>query len=100
MAHPNPNAPDSLERQKAEALFAQGKRLQALPLLEDLVQKNPRDDEMMVELAAALVDHALTLTDQKAAAEERFRAKDLVRSRRAGLAWATNARRGGSRYRS
>jgi len=40
MAHPNPNAPDSLERQKAEALFAQGKRLQALPLLEDLVQKN------------------------------------------------------------
>src|SRR5215469_3184078 len=78
MAHPNPNAPDSLERQKAEALFAQGKRLQALPLLEDLVQKNPRDDAMLVELAAALVDHALTLTDQKAAAEERFRAKDLV----------------------
>src|SRR5260370_32987220 len=78
MAQANPDASDQLERQKAEALFAQGKRLEALPLLEDLVRKNPNDNELLVELAAALVDHALTLTDQNAAAKERFRAKDLV----------------------
>ena len=80
MAQPNPNASDQIERKKAEALFAQGKRLEALPLLEDLVLKNPKDDEMLVALAAALVDHALTLTDQDAAAKERFRARDLVQT--------------------
>jgi tetratricopeptide (TPR) repeat protein len=72
MAQTNPDVSDQTERQKAEALFAQGKRL------EDLVRKNPNDNELPVELAAALVDHALTLTDQKAAARERFRARDLV----------------------
>jgi tetratricopeptide (TPR) repeat protein len=80
MAQPNPAASIQAERQKAAVLFAQGKRLQALPLLEDLVQKNPRDDELLVELAAALVDHALTLSDQDAAAKERFRARDLVQN--------------------
>jgi tetratricopeptide (TPR) repeat protein len=78
MAQANPDASDQAERQKAEALFAQGKRLEALPLLEDLVPKNPNDNELLVELAAALVDHALTLTDKDAAAKERFRARDLV----------------------
>jgi len=78
MAQPNPDASDQAERQKAEALSAQGKRLEALPLLEDLVRKNQSDNEILVELAAALVDHALTLTDKDAAAKERFRAKDLV----------------------
>jgi tetratricopeptide (TPR) repeat protein len=77
IAQPNPVS-DQAERQKAEALFAQGKRLEALALLEDLVRKNPRDDEMLVELVTALVDHAATLTDQDAAAKERFRARDLV----------------------
>ena len=33
---------------------------------------------MLVELAAALVDHALTLSDPDVAARERFRARDLV----------------------
>lgn len=80
IAQANPDGSDQTERQKAEALFAQGKRLEALPILEDLVQKNPRDDEALVELAAALVDHALTLTDQDAAAKERFRARDLVQN--------------------
>jgi tetratricopeptide (TPR) repeat protein len=78
VAQPNPDSSDQVERQKAEALFAQGKRLEALPLLEDLAQKNPSDNEILVELAAALVDHALTLTAKDAAAKERFRAKDLV----------------------
>src|SRR5260370_4772848 len=78
IAQPNPDASDQTERQKAATLFAQGKRLEALPLLEDLAQKDPSDNEILVELAAALVDHALTLTDKDAAAKERFRARDLV----------------------
>jgi len=66
------------KRQQALDLFAEGKRLQALPLLEDLVKANPKDDEALVALAASLVDHAVTLTDEKAAAAERFRARDLL----------------------
>jgi Tfp pilus assembly protein PilF len=66
------------KRQLALDLFAQGKRLQALPMLEDLVKANPKDDEALVALAASLVDHAVTLTDEKAAAAERFRARDLL----------------------
>lgn len=75
---PNPNAPDQAQRQKAIALFNQGKRLEALPLLEELAQKDPKDSEVLVALAASLVDHAATLTDPDAAAKERFRARDLV----------------------
>src|SRR5215475_8014800 len=66
------------KRRQAMQLFEQGKRLEALPLLEDLVQKNPKDDELLVALAASLVRHAATLTDPQAAARERFRAKSLV----------------------
>ena len=65
-------------RQTAIALFNQGKRLEALPLFEELVQKNAQDPELLVDLAACLIDHAQTLTDQQAAAKERFRARDLV----------------------
>lgn len=66
------------ERQKASDLFEQGKRLEALPLLEDLVRSNPKDDEMLVALAASLVDHAATLSDQETAGKERLRARDLL----------------------
>ncbi len=72
------DAADQAKRQAALALFAQGKRLEALPLLEELVEKSPEDPELLVALAASLVDHAATLTDQEAAAKERFRARDLV----------------------
>jgi tetratricopeptide (TPR) repeat protein len=71
-------ATDQAKRQKAVALFAQGRRLEALPLLEELVQKPPQDAELLVALAASLIDHAATLTDPQAATKERFRAKDLV----------------------
>jgi tetratricopeptide (TPR) repeat protein len=77
-AQASADAADQAERQKAAALFEQGKRLEALPLLEELVRKNPQDAELLVDLAASLIDHAATLTDQRAAAKERFRAKDLV----------------------
>jgi tetratricopeptide (TPR) repeat protein len=66
------------KRQQAVQLLEQGKRLEALPLLEELVQQHPKDDEMLVYLAASLVRHAATLTDQQAAAKERFRARNLV----------------------
>lgn len=78
IAQPNPDASDQVERRNAEALFTQGNRLEALPLLEDLVKKNPNDNEMLVDLAAALIDHAGTLADQDAAARERARARDLL----------------------
>lgn len=66
------------KRRQAIELFEQDKSLEALPLLEELVQKNPKDDEVLVALAASLVRHAATLTDQQAAAQERLRAKNLV----------------------
>ena len=77
-AQQSPGASAQAERQKADELFAKGKRLEALPLLEDLVRKNPKDDAMLVELAAVLIDHAATLNDRDAAAAERFRARDLL----------------------
>jgi Flp pilus assembly protein TadD len=77
-AQVKPDASDQEKRQQAVMLFSQGKRLEALPLLEELVQKNPRDAELLVALGASLIDHAATLTDQDAAAKERFRARDLV----------------------
>lgn len=71
-------ASDQPKRQTALSLFNEGKRLQALPLLEDLAQKDPKDSEVLVALAASLVEHAATLTDPDAAAKERFRARDLL----------------------
>jgi len=73
------DASNLVKRQRAMALFNEGKRLEALPLLEDLAQKDPKDSEVLVALAASLVEHAATLTDADAAARERFRAKDLLR---------------------
>lgn len=65
-------------RQRAITLFNQGKRLEALPLLEDLARKDPKDSEVLVALAASLVDQAATVADASAAAKERFRARDLL----------------------
>jgi Tfp pilus assembly protein PilF len=73
-----PDAAYQAKRQKAADLFNQGKRLEALPLLEELVKANPKDDEMLVALAACLVDHAATLNDPQAAGKERLRARDLL----------------------
>jgi tetratricopeptide (TPR) repeat protein len=69
---------DQPTRQKVLALFAEGKRLDALPLLEVLAQKNPQDSDVLVALAASLVEHAATLTGANQAAQERFRARDLI----------------------
>jgi tetratricopeptide (TPR) repeat protein len=69
---------DQAKRQQALAFFAEGKRLDALPLLEDLAQKNPQDSDVLVALAASLVEHAATLADANQAAKDRFRARDLL----------------------
>lgn len=74
----NADASGPASRQRAMALFREGKRLEALPLLEDLAQKTPRDSDVLVALAASLVEHAATLSDSNAAAQERFRARDLL----------------------
>jgi tetratricopeptide (TPR) repeat protein len=77
-AQAGPDTAYQIKQQKAAELFDQGKRLEALPLLEELVKANPKDDEMLVALAACLVDHAAILTDQEAAGKERLRARDLL----------------------
>jgi tetratricopeptide (TPR) repeat protein len=77
-AHQGVDTSDQPKRQTAISLFNEGKRLEALPLLEELAQKDPQDSEVLVALAASLVEHAATLTDADAAAKERFRAKDLL----------------------
>jgi len=69
---------DPAKRQRASELFAQGKRLEALPLLEELVRADPRDAAMLVALAASLVEHAATLPDQENAGKERIRARSLL----------------------
>jgi tetratricopeptide (TPR) repeat protein len=79
-AQATPDASDQPKRLRAIALFNEGKRLEALPLLEELAQKDPKDGEVLVALAASLVEHAATLTDPEAAAKERFRARDLLQS--------------------
>jgi Flp pilus assembly protein TadD len=83
VAQSNADASDQAKRQKAMALFDEGKRLEALPLLEEMAQRNARDSEILVALAASLIDHAATLTDSDAAARERFRARDILQG-----AWA------------
>jgi tetratricopeptide (TPR) repeat protein len=77
-AQQDANSPDQAKRREAMTLFDEGKRLEALPLLEQLEQKDPKDSQVMVALAASLVEHAATLPDRDAAAKERFRAKDLL----------------------
>jgi tetratricopeptide (TPR) repeat protein len=71
------------DRERAATLFDEGRRMEALPLLEDQVEANPRDDRMLVALAACLVEHAATVNDVQAAGAERLRARDLLDRARA-----------------
>ena len=71
------------ERQRALEFFGQGKRIEALPLLEDLVKATPSDAELLADLGASLVDHASTLSDPTAAGTERLRARSLLQQARA-----------------
>jgi tetratricopeptide (TPR) repeat protein len=71
-------APNPDERQRAMTLFAEGRRLEALPLLEQIERTGPQDSEVLVALAASLVERAATLSDPDAIAKERSRAKALL----------------------
>jgi tetratricopeptide (TPR) repeat protein len=66
------------ERKKAIDLFNADKNLEALPLFEDLVKQNPRDDVTLLGLAACLLSHSATVEDEDAAAKERIRARELL----------------------
>lgn len=77
-AQMQPDAGFKIKREQALRLFNEDKRLEALPLLEELAQKNSQDEEVVVALAASLVTHAASLTDVQAAAAERTRAKNLL----------------------
>src|SRR5258707_6310387 len=68
------DASDQTKRQRAIALFNEGKRLEALPLLEELAQKDPKGGVVMVALAGCLDEHTATLTRPVAASQEHFRA--------------------------
>jgi tetratricopeptide (TPR) repeat protein len=74
----NSNGDYATERDKAIDLMAHHKELEALPLLEDLLQKNPKDFVVLEKLADALLHHAATLSDQGAGGEDRIRAKELI----------------------
>jgi Flp pilus assembly protein TadD len=78
VAQPAPTVPDQSKRQEAANLFQQGKRLEALPLLEDLATAEPKNANVLVALAACLVEHAATLPDQEGGGKERLRARELL----------------------
>jgi len=80
-AQPAPDPTYQAQRWRATKLFQEGKRLEALPLLEELVRAKPQDREILVDLAASLFDHAL-LVDREAAGRERLRARDLLEQAR------------------
>jgi tetratricopeptide (TPR) repeat protein len=78
VAQPGGDLSYQANRQKASELFEQGKRLEALPLLEELVKTSPNDSAMLVALAACVVEHAATLPDQEGGGKERLRARELL----------------------
>jgi tetratricopeptide (TPR) repeat protein len=70
------------ERAKAMALAKQQNWLGALPLFEDLAQKNPKDAVVLERLAQCLISHAAILQDPAAAGKDRIRAKALLQTAR------------------
>lgn len=78
VAQPVRTEPDQAKRQEAANLFQQGKRLEALPLLEDLATAEPKNPNVLVALAACLVEHAATLPDRQGGGKERLRARGLL----------------------
>lgn len=66
------------ERRRAIELFNKDQHMEALPIFADLAKKNPKDHAVLVGLATCMVSEASTLEDEKAAAEERVRARALL----------------------
>jgi tetratricopeptide (TPR) repeat protein len=76
---PSPND-YATERAKAVALAKQQNWLEALPLFEDLSQKNPKDAYVLEGLGQSLIAHAATLQDPEGAGKERLRAKAALQA--------------------
>jgi tetratricopeptide (TPR) repeat protein len=65
-------------RQRAFELFKQDKHIEALPLFEELALKSPDDRDVLLGLGVCLVAESTTLDDEKAAAKERVRARQVL----------------------
>jgi thioredoxin-like negative regulator of GroEL len=65
------------EKKQAIALYNENKRIESLPLFEDLTNRDPRDAQVLVDLADCLVAKAATMEDQEAA-QTRVRARGLL----------------------
>src|ERR1700686_5077159 len=78
--YPQTGADDAYEREKKQAiaLYNESKRIESLPLFEDLRNRNPRDTQVLVDLADCLVAKAATMEDPDAAAQVRVRARGLL----------------------
>jgi tetratricopeptide (TPR) repeat protein len=75
----DPDADYKAEKSRAISLFGENRLLEALPIFEDLVGKNPSDDKVLLGLAACLVNHSAAVTDPDAAGKERQRALELLK---------------------
>ncbi|HEX8129718.1 MAG TPA: tetratricopeptide repeat protein [Pyrinomonadaceae bacterium] len=65
-------------RARALELFAEGKHLEALPLLEQAAEANPADGAVLQHLAFALITKSYTLPDAAARKAMRFRARAIL----------------------
>jgi tetratricopeptide (TPR) repeat protein len=66
------------ERANAMQLYNTNNHLEALPLFEELAKRQPEDRDVLLSLAACLIDHSATMEDQGAAAKERIRARGIL----------------------
>ena len=65
------------ERERAFALYEEGKHLEALPILEKLAEANPSDGPVLQELAFSLISYSATLPDKEARKKVRARARGI-----------------------
>jgi tetratricopeptide (TPR) repeat protein len=77
-AQTNPADDYATERAKAVALGKQRSWLEALPLYEDLAQKNPKDILVLEGLAQCLIARSVTQQDASAGGQDRLRARALL----------------------
>ena len=78
MQAPAGGADYAVKRREAIELWNQHKELEALPVFEDLAAQNPKDAQVLLGLATALVSKAATIEDEAASAKVRIRARGLL----------------------
>jgi tetratricopeptide (TPR) repeat protein len=65
------------ERERAFRLYADGKHLEALPILEKLAKANPSDGPVLQQLAFSLLTYSATLPDKEGRKKVRARAREI-----------------------